>query len=107
MNAVCFETAPWERRHLRRALAPQPLHVRFVADPLTDKTLALARGAEILSVFIYSTITARVLKRLPRLRFIATRSTGFDHIDLGRCRVQHVTVSNVPSYGENTVAEHT
>jgi D-lactate dehydrogenase len=44
---------------------------------------------------------------MPRLKFIATRSTGYDHIDLAACRARHVTVSNVPSYGENTVAEHT
>ena len=107
MNAVFFETAPWERRFLTRALASQQIRVHFFSDPLTEDALAQARGAEILSVFIYSTLTAAVLRKLPRLRLIATRSTGFDHIDLSACRTRHVTVSNVPSYGENTVAEHT
>ena len=107
MKAVCFETAPWERRYLTRTLAPQRLSVRCVAEPLTDETVRQASGAEILSVFIYSQLTARLLRRLPRLRFIATRSTGFDHIDLGACRRRRIAVSNVPSYGENTVAEHT
>ena len=107
MRAVCFETASWERRYLKRALAPHRLAVQLVADPLTDETLRLASGAEILSVFIYSQLTARLLRRLPRLRFVATRSTGFDHIDLTACRKRRIAVSNVPSYGENTVAEHT
>jgi len=43
----------------------------------------------------------------PNLKFIATRSTGFDHIDLDACLKRGIVVSNVPSYGENTVAEHT
>ena len=106
-NAVFFETASWERQFLRRALRHQGLRVQVVAEPLTEETRRLAATADILSVFIYSRLTARVLKRLPRLRLIATRSTGFDHIDLASCRKRRITVCNVPSYGENTVAEHT
>src|SRR5262249_32735314 len=41
------------------------------------------------------------------LRLIATRSTGYDHIDTRVCRERGVRVATVPSYGENTVAEHT
>jgi D-lactate dehydrogenase len=41
------------------------------------------------------------------LKLVATRSTGFDHIDLEACKENKIIVSNVPSYGENTVAEHT
>ena len=107
MHAVVFEAAPWERRYLARTLAPHRLQLRFVADPLTDETWRLAAAAQVLSVFIYSTVTAKLLRRLPRLRFIATRSTGFDHLNLPACRQRRIQVSNVPSYGENTVAEHT
>jgi len=107
MKAVFFETAPWERRYLTRALAPQSVPGRFIAEPLTEETARRASGAEILSVFIYSQLTGALLRRLPALRFIATRSTGFDHIDLTSCRRRRIGVSNVPSYGENTVAEHT
>jgi D-lactate dehydrogenase len=52
-------------------------------------------------------VTPAVLDEMPELKFIATRSTGFDHIDLDACRSRGIVVSNVPSYGENTVAEHT
>jgi D-lactate dehydrogenase len=107
MRAVFFETASWERRYLKRVLTQRRLAVRLTADPLTEETLHLASGAEILSVFIYSALDARLIRRLPRLRFVATRSTGFDHIDLTACRKRRIAVSNVPSYGENTVAEHT
>ena len=107
MKAAFFETAPWERRYLRRASAPSTLQVRFVPEPLSEDTWRLATGATILSVFIYSTVTAKLLRRVPQVRFIATRSTGFDHIDLAACRRRRIAVSNVPSYGENTVAEHT
>jgi len=49
----------------------------------------------------------KVLEKLPQLKLITTRSTGFDHIDLEVCYKEKITVCNVPFYGENTVAEHT
>ncbi len=107
MRAVFFETAPWERRYVSRALTSHGIRVQCLSDPLTDETIRLAHAAEILSVFIYSRLTSALLRRLPRLRLLATRSTGFDHIDVAACRTRRIVVSNVPSYGENTVAEHT
>lgn len=106
-KAILFETAPWERRYLARALKPLGVTARFVSEPLTDHTWQQAKGAAVLSVFIYSHLTGALLKRLPRARFIATRSTGFDHIDVKACRARKIGVANVPAYGENTVAEHT
>lgn len=107
MRLVVFEAAAWERRFLARALRRPGLTVSFVPGPLTKHTAKAAAAAELVSVFIYSRLDAAALARLPRLRFVATRSTGFDHINLAACRKRGVAVANVPSYGENTVAEHT
>jgi len=107
VKAVFFETEPWERRFLTQALKPSGLKIRFVPEPLTEKTFSFARDAEILSVFIYSRMTRPLIAKLKKARLIATRSTGFDHIDLKACRARKIRVANVPSYGENTVAEHT
>ncbi len=64
-------------------------------------------NVSILSTFVHSNCSAGVLARLPGLKAIATRSTGFDHIELDYCQAKGIAVSNVPSYGDNTVAEHT
>lgn len=95
----------WERERLRDELAAHTLV--FESQPLTAETADRAREAEAVSVFIRSRVDRAVLDRLPRLRFVATRSTGFDHIDLAACGERGIEVSNVPRYGENTVAEHT
>lgn len=76
--------------------------LNFVSD-LKD----VGRDADCVSIFINSRIERSFLSDHPKLRLIATRSTGLDHIDLDACSENGVTVSNVPSYGENTVAEHT
>lgn len=62
-------------------------------------------SAEILAVFVDSKIGAAELDRFPNLKFIATQSTGYDHIDLNEAWKRGVIISNVPTYGEHTVAE--
>lgn len=100
-----FEVAPYEREAIEALTLPGAEIHRF-AEPLTPDSACRSAEAEIVSVFIYSRITPDVLACLPRLRFITTRSTGYEHIDLEACRQHGVAAAFVPSYGENTVAEH-
>lgn len=81
--------------------------VTFFKEPLDAKNASEAASFDIISVFIYSAVTSVVLEKMPQVRAIMTRSTGFDHIDLIACNKRGISVSNVPYYGENTVAEHT
>jgi D-lactate dehydrogenase len=62
--------------------------------------------AEVISIFVGSTVTREMIDRLPKLKLIAARSTGFDHIDVNYANERGIAVVNVPTYGENTVAEH-
>lgn len=80
--------------------------VEYVRGALSGPRLGKARTAEAVAVFVDSCLDAETLGKLSALKFIATRSTGFDHIDLEACRKRGITVSNVPSYGERTVAEY-
>lgn len=75
------------------------------AEPITEKNLDPT--AEILAVFVDSSVSKEIINKLPRLRCIATLSTGYDHIDLAATKKQKIPVVYVPTYGENTVAEHT
>jgi D-lactate dehydrogenase len=100
-----FEIKPSEIPYLEKSLKGHKL--LFFDEPLSEKSLQKAKNCEVISVFIYPKIGKPELDRLPKLRLIATRSTGFDHIDLALCKKRGVAVCNVPYYGENTVAEHT
>ena len=60
-----------------------------------------------LSIFINSKVSSDVISRFAKLRFVFTRSTGFDHIDLKACKERGIKVCNVPDYGSQTVAEFT
>ena len=99
MNIYFVESEPLEQQFFAEEL--QGHNVRF-ADDLSE----VGEDAGVLSVFIYSQVDAQFLDAHPRLKFVTTRSTGYDHIDLVECAKRGVAVASVPSYGENTVAEH-
>ena len=106
MKAIFYEIKEWERQYIEERLKDWTLCFESGAVDISAAN-ANAGSADCISVFIYSQINKGALGKFPTLRMIATRSTGFDHIDLPECRSRKITVSNVPSYGENTVAEHT
>jgi D-lactate dehydrogenase len=105
MKIAFFEVQTWKQEYLKKQLPGQ--ETIFFEEALNKDNAEKAQACEAISVFIYSKITKEVLDKLPNLKFIATQSTGFDHIDLDVCKERGIAVSNVPFYGENTVAEHT
>lgn len=105
MRIAFFEVQDWEQPTLKHAFEGDEVLLR--PEALTIDNVDEFKDFEVISVFIYSEVNQALLSKLPQLRLIATRSTGYDHIDLNACRQQNITVCNVPTYGEVTVAEHT
>ncbi|PJE63436.1 hydroxyacid dehydrogenase [Candidatus Roizmanbacteria bacterium CG10_big_fil_rev_8_21_14_0_10_45_7] len=109
MRIAIFDGEPEEKAYFEQALEGHD--VFFINTPLTMETLQQAGGihaaeCEVISIFIYSNVTEELLRSLPKLKVIATRSTGTDHIDTAACSQQGVQVYNVPTYGVHAVAEH-
>jgi D-lactate dehydrogenase len=105
MRVAFFEMTEWQQEKLAGMLAEHSCV--FSASRIQEADLHEMADAEAICVFIYSHVDRTIIERFPHLKLIATSSTGFDHIDLAACRERGVTVCNVPTYGENTVAEHT
>jgi D-lactate dehydrogenase len=76
-------------------------------DPITSDVPSELKQTEILSVFVDSKITSAVIDALPELKHVALRSTGYDHVDVAYAQQKGISVSYVPHYGSQTVAEHT
>jgi len=104
MRIAFFETEPWEEEYFRNHLGENQ-QLSFSHEAISPQTID--PETEILSPFIYSQLTSDILEKLPKVRLIATRSTGIDHIDSEYCGAHNIEVRNVPSYGVNTIAEHT
>lgn len=103
MKLVYFEAHGQEVKELPQAL---PEVVVVASDKPLHEAAEEAADADIVSVFVGSEVTADQLAKMPALKFIATRSAGYDHIDMAACQQRGIAVSNVPTYGDNTVAEH-
>ncbi len=63
-------------------------------------------AVEVLGVFVDCKVNKKVLSKLKKLKLVVTMSTGYDHIDCRTAKGKKVAVCNVPTYGENTVAQH-
>jgi D-lactate dehydrogenase len=100
-----FEVQEWEAPLLQQKLTGN--EVKFNKETLTEANVESVKDFDAISVFIYSKLDSTMIDKLEKTRLIATRSTGFEHIDLEACRRRGITVCNVPAYGEETVAEHT
>lgn len=105
MNIGFFDVDESESEVYKKQLTNVELF--FDREPLTEKSAYKASNLEIISVRSPSKISAQMLEKLPQVKMITTRTTGFDHIDLEYCKQNNITVCNVPDYGAFTVTEHT
>lgn len=105
MHIAFFNCFPWEEEKLTATLGGGNT-LTFYHHPLDAAHIPDQTDFEMISVFVDSTVNAEVLQHFPNLKHIATRSTGFDHIDIEGSKAKGISISSVPSYGENTVAEH-
>ena len=99
-----FELEGWEVPIIERELRNVEI-VKLSSLPLQEEDVP--ENVEIISVFIYSKLDRETIDRFPKLKLIATRSTGYDHIDVDYARSRGIQVCNVPNYGDQTVAEYT
>ncbi len=71
-----------------------------------EEVIERAADAEILFVNKVPVDAAR-MDRLPRLKYIGVLATGYNVIDVAAARERNITVTNIPSYGTNAVAQMT
>lgn len=103
MKVYFFNVEEWEKDFITSHFSD--LDPVLVHESITEENANQYQDAEVISTFLGSKFTPEVLEKLPNLKMIATRSTGFDHVDLEVAKERGIVVSNVPFYGENTVAE--
>lgn len=107
MKIAFFEREPWQSAYLKKQKFPKGVQLFTSSEKLTVKNANKIKDVEGICTFIYSKLDEKLLSTFKNLKFLCTMSTGFDHIDLEYCKKKGIMVFNVPTYGENTVAEHT
>lgn len=103
LNCQFFGVFPATKDYLRQ-------HLKGFSIKMSDKDPhdegELDTMTEVLGVFVEKKVDKAVFDKLPNLKLVVAMSTGYDHIDLATAKKRKIPVCNVPSYGENTVAEH-
>lgn len=106
MRVLVYDSHDFELRTLSEALAQ--FELSFVKHRLDKSTVALSQGFDAVLVFIHDQVNAEVIALLAtyKVKFIVTRSAGYNHIDLLAAHKNNILVANVPEYSPYAVAEH-
>lgn len=73
----------------------------------TPASLIVERAADAACVLTNKTpLSAETLGRLPALRYIGVLATGYNVVDVTAARERGIVVSNIPTYGTASVAQH-
>jgi len=112
MKVAVFNTKRYERHvleHAAKSARGGSIEFTFLDVRLDGQTVALARGHEAALIFVNDVADRSVLEKLKEggIRFLATRSAGFNQIDRIAAQDLGIQLAYVPAYSPNAVAEFT
>ena len=109
MRTAVFSSRRYDMALLTEANRGAGHELVFIQDRLTAETVPLAQGCTAVCVFVNDSVDATVLELLAAqgTRIVATRSTGFNHIDAAAARRLGMAVVRVTDYSPHSVAEFT
>jgi D-lactate dehydrogenase len=109
VKVAVFNTRRYEKRALEVAAKDSPIEFTFLEPRLDEQTAVMAAGHDAALIFVNDTANRAVLEKLANggTRFLATRSAGFNQIDLKAAAALGIQLAYVPAYSPNAVAEFT
>lgn len=109
MDVVVFSTRPYDRGSLEQASSGTSIAWRFLEQRLDGTSVAAARGAGAVCVFVNDVVDAPVLEALAGegVGLVVLRCAGFNNVDLEAAARLGIAVGRVPEYSPHAVAEHT
>lgn len=107
IRVAFFDTKEYDKASFERAGTDQDMEFKFLEAKLTEDTAELAKGCDVVCVFVNDTVNAKVIDKLYDcgVKMIALRCAGYNNVDVehafGKIHVVHV-----PAYSPYAVAEH-
>ncbi len=107
MKIAFFDTKPYDKQSFEK-YASDDLKFKFFETKLNIDTADLARGCDVVCIFVNDTADAEVINKLYDLgvRVLALRCAGYNNVDV-KCAYGKIHVVHVPAYSPYAVAEHT
>src|SRR5262249_18049502 len=103
-----FSTREYDRQFLDEANRKFKHELIYHTENLHRDTAAMAAGCPAVCAFVDDQLDGPTLSMLAAggTRLIALRSTGFNNVDLSSAEKFKMTVTRVPAYSPEAVAEH-
>lgn len=107
MKAVVYSAHIFEKEFLAKANNLKKHDITLISNPLNMETAAYAEGKDAVIVFPNDDVSSSVIDELARygIKYISTRSTNTDHIDINAATRYGIKIAYVPLSPEST-AEH-
>ncbi len=107
MKIGFFDTKTYDKAFFDRANASFGFEIKYFEPHLTQDTCPLAKGCEVVCVFVNDKITKEGVDILIQegVGLIALRCAGYNNVDLKACEGK-IKVVRVPSYSPYAVAEY-
>jgi D-lactate dehydrogenase len=108
MKVAVFSLHNFEKDYLLRSNAGRH-ELILIPTPLSESTVALAKGCDAISIFTADNARAAVLTELSRMgvNYVAIRAAGYNQVDLKKAKELNIKVARVPAYSPYAIAEHT
>ncbi len=107
IRVAFFDTKEYDKNSFIQYEKPGDMEFKFLDTKLTEDTAELAKGFDVVCVFVNDTVNNEVIDKLYEggVKMIALRCAGYNNVDVkhafGKLHVVHV-----PAYSPYAVAEH-
>jgi D-lactate dehydrogenase len=108
MRVAVFSTKPYDKVYLTQFNQNPDIDLQFFDNGLNNQTTALAEGYTAVCVFVNDVLDDTVLSDLSKhgVKHVALRCAGFNNVNLAKAKELNISVSRVPAYSPQAVAEH-
>lgn len=109
IHVAMFQTHKYEKDIFAELFRYQDINITFIDSHLNAQTAILAQGHQVVLSFVNDLLDREAIKILHgnKVRLIALRCAGFNHVDIAAAEEFGIPVVRVPAYSPQAVAEHT
>lgn len=107
MKIAVYNTKDYEKPLFHSMAKPHEL--TLLNEALSLSTVDRAKGFDVVSCFVTDCLNREIIHKLADygIKLICLRSAGFDHVDLLAAQSAGMTVTHVPKYSPEAIAEFT
>ncbi len=107
INVAFFDAKPYDMPSFEHYGSLHDIRFKYLETKLNEDTVDLAKGCDVVCVFVNDTVNAAVVEKLHEygIKMIALRSAGYNNVDVKAC-FGKIHVVHVPAYSPYAVAEH-